>query len=137
MKRKRRTFTAEVKAKIALEAMKGEKTINEIAQPSYDERQRFLKGLGSLLPGSKIEMKDLFAQPGHGNYVNHERLFTEAGQRRAATPISLWRMSPHIFKEQANRISRTVMLRVQANQGLDALHPACLLYTSPSPRDRG
>ena len=32
MKRKRRTFTAEVKAKIALEAMKGEKTINEIAQ---------------------------------------------------------------------------------------------------------
>jgi|TARA_B110000438_G_scaffold178329_1_gene170453 transposase-like protein len=32
MKRKRRTFTADVKAKIALEAMKGEKTINEIAQ---------------------------------------------------------------------------------------------------------
>ena len=32
MKRKRRTFTAEVKAKIALEAMKVEKTINEIAQ---------------------------------------------------------------------------------------------------------
>jgi transposase len=32
MKRKRRTFTPEVKSKIALEAMKGEKTINEIAQ---------------------------------------------------------------------------------------------------------
>ena len=32
MKRKRRTFTAETKAKIALEAMKGEKTVNEIAQ---------------------------------------------------------------------------------------------------------
>ena len=32
MKRKRRTFTPEVKAKIALEAMKGEKTVNEIAQ---------------------------------------------------------------------------------------------------------
>ncbi len=32
MKRKRRSFTADVKAKIALEAMKGEKTINEIAQ---------------------------------------------------------------------------------------------------------
>ena len=32
MKRKRRTFTAEAKAKIALEAMKGEKTVNEIAQ---------------------------------------------------------------------------------------------------------
>ena len=32
MKRKRRTCTADVKAKIALEAMKGEKTINEIAQ---------------------------------------------------------------------------------------------------------
>ena len=32
MKRKRRTFTPEIKSKIALEAMKGEKTINEIAQ---------------------------------------------------------------------------------------------------------
>ncbi len=32
MKRKRRTFSAETKAKIALEAMKGEKTVNEIAQ---------------------------------------------------------------------------------------------------------
>jgi transposase len=32
MKRKRRTFTPEIKSKIALEAMKGEKTINKIAQ---------------------------------------------------------------------------------------------------------
>jgi transposase-like protein len=32
MKRKRRTFTPEIKSKIALEAIKGEKTINEIAQ---------------------------------------------------------------------------------------------------------
>jgi transposase-like protein len=32
MKRKRRTFTPDIKSKIALEAMKGEKTINEIAQ---------------------------------------------------------------------------------------------------------
>jgi transposase-like protein len=32
MKRKRRTFTPEIKSKIALEAMKGETTINEIAQ---------------------------------------------------------------------------------------------------------
>lgn len=100
-------------------------------QPSYDERQQFLKGLGSLLPGSEIEMKDLFAQPAHGNYVNHEKLFTEPGQRKAATPVRLWRMSPHIFKEQANRISRTVMLRVQANQGSDGLHPAFSYMTPP------
>lgn len=32
MKRKRRTFSAETKAKVAIEAMKGEKTVNEIAQ---------------------------------------------------------------------------------------------------------
>lgn len=32
MKKRRRTFTAETKAKIALEALKGEKTLNEIAQ---------------------------------------------------------------------------------------------------------
>jgi transposase-like protein len=32
IKRKRRIFTPEIKSKIALEAMKSEKTINEIAQ---------------------------------------------------------------------------------------------------------
>ncbi len=32
MKRKRRTFSADTKAKVALEAIKGEKTVNEIAQ---------------------------------------------------------------------------------------------------------
>ena len=32
MKRKRRTFTPEIKLKITLKGMKGEKTINEIAQ---------------------------------------------------------------------------------------------------------
>ena len=33
MKRKRRTFTPEIKSKIALEAIKEEKTINENAKP--------------------------------------------------------------------------------------------------------
>lgn len=60
MKRKRRTFTAEAKAKIALEAMKGEKTVNasaafekgkraaEQAEHSERKQEKLYKKIGEL-----------------------------------------------------------------------------------------
>jgi putative transposase len=50
MARGRQTFSAEFKAKVALEAIKGMKTINELAR-EYD-----------LLPSGRTQKKSLFLQ---------------------------------------------------------------------------
>lgn len=103
----------------------------EEEQPDYDERQQFIRGMKALLEGLGKELKDGYSLPGQGNYVNHEKLFTEPEYRKSATPVRLWRMSPHIFKEEANRLARKPLLRVQANQGLEGLHPAFAYMTPP------
>lgn len=67
--------------------------------------------------------------PGFGNYVDHASLFTMPAERKAATPARLWRISPYIFKDQVNALSRKRLLLVKPNQGSDAMHPALPFLT--------
>jgi hypothetical protein len=67
--------------------------------------------------------------PGFGNYVDHRSLFTEPAVRKAASPARLWRISPYIFREEANRVSGKPLLVVKKNQGGEGLHPALPFMT--------
>lgn len=100
-------------------------------QPTEIERAEFLAAVKSLMTTDGGEFTEKTSLPGHGNYVDHETLFTEPEIRKAATPARLWRMSPHIFLQHANSLSRQPMLRAQANQGGDGLHPAFAYMTPP------
>lgn len=100
-------------------------------QPRDHHRKQFLVELMSLGRAALMEEKRKSAQPGLGNYVDHKKLFTEPDQRRAATPARLWRMSPHIFMKQANRLSGAPLIKASSNQGGDGLHPA-FSYMTPT-----
>lgn len=72
---------------------------------------------------------DIAELPGFGNYVDHKTLFTEPEVRKAASPARLWRISPYIFREAVNSISRRPLLVVKKNQGGEGLHPALPFVT--------
>ncbi len=78
------------------------------------------------LPDSAANIADL---PGFGNYIDHRQLFTEPAVRRAASPARLWRISPYIFREEANRVSGKPLLVVKKNQGGEGLHPSLPFMT--------
>lgn len=78
------------------------------------------------LPPSAANIADL---PGFGNYVDHHSLFTEPSVRKAASPARLWRISPYIFREEANRVSGKPLLVVKKNQGGEGLHPSLPFVT--------
>tara|TARA_R110002096_G_scaffold426410_4_gene636099 strand:+ start:6624 stop:8624 length:2001 start_codon:yes stop_codon:yes gene_type:complete len=100
-------------------------------QPSETERAEFLAAVKAFVIAGGREITEKAMQPGHGNYVDHKTLFTEPKVRKAATPVRLWRMSPHIFMQHANGLARAPLLRVQNNQGSDGLHPAFAYMTPP------
>ncbi len=99
-------------------------------QPSNQSRKQFLTELAAALK-SHSDLADKTREPGWGNLVDHKTLFTEPEVRRAATPARLWRMSPHIFMQRANTLSRVRMLVPRRNQGGDGLHPAFAYMTPP------
>jgi len=103
----------------------------DATQPTEAERRQFLTSLKDILQRSTERERESAAYPGHGNLVDHELLFTEPAVRRAATPARLWRISPHIFMQHANSISRSPLLRPKRNQGGDGLHPAFAYLTPP------
>lgn len=100
-------------------------------QPSSSARTEFLDQLQGLLAKREASHRAKESSPGLGNLVDHARLFTEPAVRKAATPARLWRMSPHIFMQHANLMSRSPLLRPKKNQGGDGLHPA-FAYMTPS-----
>lgn len=99
-------------------------------QPSDRNREHFLQELSAVLK-SHSDLAEKARQPGWGNLVDHQVLFTEPKVRKAATPARLWRMSPHIFMQRANTLSRMRLLVPRRNQGGDGLHPA-FAYMTPS-----
>ena len=100
-------------------------------QPTTQEREAFLNLPQTQLASAGHKLEDKAALPGHGNYVDHKLLFTEPAVRKAATPARLWRVSPHIFMQKANTVSRMPMLVPRRNQGGDGLHPA-FAYMTPA-----
>ena len=100
-------------------------------QPSASERSKFLDQLQRLLTKRETAHQTKASSPGFGNLVDHKLLFTEPEVRKAATPARLWRMSPHIFMQHANSMSRSPLLRAKKNQGGDGLHPAFAYMTPP------
>jgi hypothetical protein len=100
-------------------------------QPSDSERSTFLEQLTTQLVKGEAAHRAKASSPGLGNLVDHASLFTEPAVRKAATPARLWRMSPHIFMQHANSMSRSPLLRPKKNQGGDGLHPAFAYMTPP------
>lgn len=100
-------------------------------QPSEETRQHFLASVSKMLETMKSETTEKALEPGWGNLVDHEALFTEPNVRQAATPTRIWRLSPHIFMQRANSLSRMPLLVPRRNQGGDGLHPA-FAYMTPS-----
>ncbi|QGJ72314.1 Hypothetical protein PBC10988_40320 [Planctomycetales bacterium 10988] len=109
----------------------GEMPPQDEEQPTPAERQEIADFLSVLLAQAGAKADEKMSLPGYGNYVDHEKLFTEPEVRKAATPARLWRMSPHIFMDKANRVTRSPLLRPQRNQGGDGLHPAFAYMTPP------
>jgi hypothetical protein len=100
-------------------------------QPTATERSGFLEQLRLLLGKREASHRAKATSPGLGNLVDHKTLFTEPAMHKAATPARLWRMSPHIFMQHANSMSRSPLLRAKKNQGGDGLHPAFAYMTPP------
>ena len=98
------------------------------ARPDGDQLNAVVQWIRSTLklPESAANMAEL---PGFGNYVDHRLLFTEPAVRRAASPARLWRISPYIFREEANRVSGRPLLVVKKNQGGEGLHPSLPFMT--------
>ena len=93
-------------------------------QPSDQERAAAIHVLSKMLLSSA-------EKPGHGNLLDHQTLFTEPQVRRAATPARLWRMSPYIFRNYANDMTKSAFLnRNGGRDGDDDLHPA-FAYMTP------
>lgn len=109
----------------------GEMPPEDEPRPSSAERSQALDSLRILQTKREAELQARAASPGLGNLVDHALLFTEPAARRAATPARLWRMSPHIFMQRANSMSRSPMLKPKKNQGGDGLHPAFAYMTPP------
>jgi hypothetical protein len=93
------------------------------SQPEVKERDAFVAFIAPILRETNLKLMEKAFLPGHGNLVSHERLFTEPEVRRAATPARLWRMSPHLFMQRANHLTRSPFLVPRRNQGGDGLHP--------------
>lgn len=103
----------------------------EAPQPPEARRREIVKSLKAMVRTSQHNANEAAAYPGNGNLVDHEKLFTEPEIRRAATPVRLWRLSPHLFMNRANSLSRSPLLRPKRNQGGDGLHPAFAYLTPP------
>ena len=108
-----------------LDALKdGDMPPEDKRQPTPAEKAGALRVLDVMLLTSA-------AAPGQGNLVDHKTLFTEPAVRRAATPARLWRMSPHIFMQYANGLTRSRMMNTDGGrEGGDGMHPA-FAYMTP------
>ena len=108
-----------------LDALKsGDMPPEDKRQPTPAEKAGALRVLDTMLLASA-------AAPGQGNLVDHQTLFTEPAVRRASTPSRLWRMSPHIFMQYANGLTRSRMMNTDGGrEGGDGMHPA-FAYMTP------
>tara|TARA_R110002049_G_scaffold4601_5_gene32221 strand:+ start:311150 stop:313168 length:2019 start_codon:yes stop_codon:yes gene_type:complete len=109
----------------------GEMPPEDSEQPSTKERKMFLASAEPILQNATLMLMEKATLPGYGNLIPHELLFTEPEVRRAATPARLWRISPHLFMQRANAVTRTSFLVPKANQGGNGLHPAFAYMTPP------
>ena len=50
------------------------------------------------------DLEDRLKQPGYGNYVNHETLFSGAVKELPFSPVRRWLVSPQIFHERVNDV---------------------------------
>lgn len=71
-------------------------------QPTPKERAAFLRSLDAHL---KTQGHDRTRQPGNGNLVDHDMLFTEPVTRKAATPARIWRLDVDSFIEHAREVT--------------------------------
>lgn len=119
-----RTLWLKVVTQLSLGTMPPEGT----PRPPREQQENVVAWIRQTLklPAGAGNIADL---PGFGNYVDHQQLFTEPAVRRAASPARLWRISPYIFREEANRVSGKPLLVVKKNQGGEGLHPSLPFMT--------
>jgi len=106
----------------------GEMPPDSQERPPDNERGAVIEWLKRAL-GKRSNLERLMRLPGYGNYVDHEKLFTEPAVRKAASPARLWRISPHYFKDFVNDLAQKKLLVVKKNQGGDGMHPALPFLT--------
>ncbi|MEI7687233.1 MAG: DUF1588 domain-containing protein [Planctomycetota bacterium] len=86
------------------------------AQPSAADRQRALAALKIALRSSGVKMDELKAlDPGRGNWVDHEALFSGKAVGESGTPSRVWRLSPESYKQIFTRLDKQFQLNLPTN----------------------
>lgn len=70
-----------------------------------EQRVRLRHAIGAVLrknQGSDLERR--MRQPGYGNFIDHESLFSGAVTEKPFTPARRWLVSPQIFHERVNDV---------------------------------
>ncbi len=70
---------------------------------SPNERTTLADDMATLLRKHRAsDLDDRMRQPGYGNYVDHDKLFSGEITRQPYTPVRRWLVSPQIFHERVN-----------------------------------
>jgi hypothetical protein len=76
-------------------------------QPSLAEQDVIIDSLKGLYQelGTKSEFREKLKSPGHGNYVDHDKLFSgDYKHLKGSSPARRWLISPYIFNDKVNAI---------------------------------
>ena len=74
-------------------------------QRQSDDQIKLAGAIRTLLRTRGVSnLEDRLKQPGYGNYVNHETLFSGAVKELPFSPVRRWLVSPQIFHERVNDV---------------------------------
>jgi len=76
---------------------------NQLAE---DELAKIVTELSTMLSSRGREVTNKLTQPGYGNYVDHDLLFTEPEVRKAATDARIWRYNVENWIAETQRWTR-------------------------------
>ena len=70
-----------------------------------EERVRLRHAIGAVLRKNQAsDLERRMRQPGYGNFIDHETLFSGAVTEKPFTPARRWLVSPQIFHERVNDV---------------------------------
>ncbi|MGI9444952.1 MAG: DUF1588 domain-containing protein [Rubripirellula sp.] len=70
-----------------------------------EQRVRLRHAIGAVLQKNQAsDLEQRMRQPGYGNFIDHETLFSGAVTEKPFTPARRWLVSPQIFHERVNDV---------------------------------